>query len=266
VRVTQPDGSRPVSQAPGGANVKYDTLLFDLFGTVVHFATTVPTVAAGGERRRSTLGWLESTVAEELPGIAFPDFLAGVLGVTREIMAGRAPEYLEVSSPERFRRTLVRLGVDATLAAELAPKLSAVHMRHLASQTVLPDGHRELLASLQQRYRMGIVSNFDHGPTALAILRDHGVADAFGTITVSDGFGRRKPHPSIFLHAMESLGAVPERTLFVGDSLEDDVAGARAAGLPVVWIRGEEPGDPDPPVPCPDFVVHRLVDIEALLA
>lgn len=246
--------------------MKYDTLLFDLFGTVVHFATTVPTVAAGGERRRSTLGWLEGAVAQELPDVGFPDFLAAVLAVTREIMAGRAPEFVEVSSPERFRRALVRLGVDAVQAAGLAAKLSAVHMRHLASQTVLPDGHRELLASLQRRYRMGIVSNFDHGPTAVAILREHGVADAFGTITVSDGFGRRKPHPSIFVHAMESLGAVPGRTLFIGDSLEDDVAGAHAAGLPVVWIRGDEPGDPDPALPRPDFVVNRLPDIEALLA
>ena len=244
--------------------MSYDALLFDLFGTVVDFAPTVPTVAAGGEKRRSTLGWIEEVLAAELPEVAFPEFLAAVFAVTKEIVAGRPPEYREVPSPERFRRTLLRLGVDPARAAAAAPRLSAVHMRHLASQTVLPAGHRELLATLAQRFRIGVVSNFDHGPTALAILERHGIADVFASVTVSDPFGRRKPHPAIFAHALATLGTAPERALFIGDSLEDDVAGARAAGMPVVWIRANAAAEP--PEPRPDFTIDRLVELETLLA
>ncbi len=220
--------------------MKFDGLLFDLFGTVVHFATAVPTISAGGERRRSTLGWLREAVDEALPGIVFDDFLASVLAVTKEIVAGRSPEYIEVPSPERLRRALRRSGVGEAEAIRLGAELSAIHMRHLASQTVLPAGHAELLAALAPRYRMGIVSNFDHGPTAIEILRTHGVLGFFSTVTVSDGFGRRKPHPAIFRHALQQLGTPPEATLFVGDSWEDDVVGASAVGLPVAWIAAAE--------------------------
>ena len=245
--------------------MSYQVLLFDLFGTVVHFAASVPTIAAAGERRRSTLGWLESTVAEELPGVAFADFLAAVFAVTREIVAGRAPDHLEVSSPERFRRALDKLGVAPDEAARLGPELSAVHMKHLAAQTVLPPGHRETLESLQGRYRMGIVSNFDHGPTARAILAQHGVAEFFETIIVSDGFGRRKPHPSIFQHAVAAFAVRPQEALFIGDSLEDDVAGARAAGLAVVWIGDRSELDGRGEVARPDHCIRVFTELGELL-
>jgi HAD superfamily hydrolase (TIGR01450 family) len=40
-----------------------------------------------------------------------------------------------------------------------------------------------------------------------------------------------KPAPELFRHGLEQAGAPPERTLVIGDRLETDVAGARAAGL-----------------------------------
>lgn len=245
--------------------MKVAGLLFDLFGTVVHFASAVPTITAGGEQRRSTLGWLRDAVDEALPGIGFDDFLANVLAVSKEIVAGRSPEYIEVPSPERFRRALRRTGVGEAEAARLGVELSSIHMRHLASQTVLPEGHAELLAALAPSYRMGIVSNFDHGPTAIEILRMHGVLDFFSTVTVSDGFGRRKPHPAIFQHALRQLGTPRDATLFVGDSWEDDVVGASAVGLPVAWIAAAEVAPPGETSLEPTLRIRTLDELRAVL-
>ena len=238
-----------------------EAILFDLFGTVVHFDTSVPTVVAGGERRRTTLGWLEPTIAESLPNVRFSDFLEAIQAVTREIVADRPPEYLEVRSDERFRRALRRAGVAAAEADRTCRHLSEVHMAHIASKTVLPDGHAELLAAISRRTRIGLVSNFDHGPTARRILAMHGIDGAFASVTISDGFGRRKPHPVILLPAAASVGAQPERCWFVGDSYEDDVVGARRAGMKVAWLRG---GDPTGPL-LPDLEIESLAELERLL-
>lgn len=45
-----------------------------------------------------------------------------------------------------------------------------------------------------------------------------------------------KPHPSAFLSATTALGVEPGRCLMVGDSLENDIAGAHGAGLPAVFL------------------------------
>jgi FMN phosphatase YigB (HAD superfamily) len=43
--------------------------------------------------------------------------------------------------------------------------------------------------------------------------------------------GISKPDPAIFTLALAHLGVPPRQALFVGDSLEQDVIPARAAGL-----------------------------------
>jgi putative hydrolase of the HAD superfamily len=47
----------------------------------------------------------------------------------------------------------------------------------------------------------------------------------------SRAHGRTKPHPSIFQAALERLEVAASEAAMVGDSLEDDVEGARAVGI-----------------------------------
>jgi len=47
----------------------------------------------------------------------------------------------------------------------------------------------------------------------------------------------RKPNRLLFETAAARIGAEPDDIWFVGDSLDVDVAGARAAGMTTVWLR-----------------------------
>jgi putative hydrolase of the HAD superfamily len=49
--------------------------------------------------------------------------------------------------------------------------------------------------------------------------------------------GRFKPHPAPFREALKRLKIAPEEAIFVGDRVQDDVAGAQAAGMRAVWVR-----------------------------
>jgi HAD superfamily hydrolase (TIGR01549 family) len=239
-------------------------LLFDLFGTVVQFKPQVPTVEVAGTAWRTTMGWLRDGAERELPQISFDDLLPALMQVTEEIVRQRPPDYLEVPSRERFRRALLRLGVATGQAPNIAERLSLAHMAHLASMTVLPPEHPPLLQQLAQRYQLALVSNFDHGPTARRVLSDHGIAGFFPTTVISAEFGRRKPHPAIFEAALQGIGARANEALFIGDSVGDDVLGAHAAGVPVVWLNAK--GAPLPAgTPPPQHVITQLTALPAVL-
>jgi putative hydrolase of the HAD superfamily len=52
----------------------------------------------------------------------------------------------------------------------------------------------------------------------------------------SKAHGRTKPHPSIFVAALQTLGASPAGSVMVGDSYEDDIQGARALGMRAILL------------------------------
>ncbi len=240
-------------------------ILFDLFGTVVQFAPKVPAEQGATPHWRAAMQWLEETASRELPEIAFNDLLATLLQVSEEIVRQRPPEYREVPSRERFRRALMRLDVDMARAPAIAECLSLAHMSYLASATAVPSDHTALLQQLSAGYRLGLISNFDHGATAKKILADHNLAGFFDVILISDDFGRRKPHRAIFDAALDALGVAPADALFVGDSIEDDIVGAHGLGLPVVWLNAK--GKPLPAgVAAPKHVIGKLGELAAVLA
>jgi HAD superfamily hydrolase (TIGR01549 family) len=108
--------------------------------------------------------------------------------------------------------------------------------------------------------RVGIVSNgpsdVQHDKIALLQL---GCEVDFAII--SGDVGCEKPHPGIFGAALIAGGSQPDQTLFVGDSEEFDMVGAKNAGLTPLWINRtgrpwQLPGAPPP---------HTISDLSSVL-
>jgi putative hydrolase of the HAD superfamily len=99
---------------------------------------------------------------------------------------------------------------------------------------VIP-GTKEMLATLQGRYRVGLLSNFTHPPAATKIISDLGLEPFFEVILISGDLGYRKPHSSVFLELADQLGVQKDQIAFVGDDPEADVSGAMQAGLQPIW-------------------------------
>ncbi|PEI56498.1 HAD family hydrolase [Priestia aryabhattai] len=59
----------------------------------------------------------------------------------------------------------------------------------------------------------------------------------FDTILVSEQEGIKKPHKDIFLRALKALDVSAEESVYVGDHPENDVLGARGAGMHAVWQK-----------------------------
>ena len=86
----------------------------------------------------------------------------------------------------------------------------------------------------------------------------------FGVVVSSEGARCYKPDAAIFHQALELLGRSAENALYVGDSQEDDIVGAKRAGLRVAWLnrRGERRRDG---IPEPDYEISSLEELVGIL-
>jgi putative hydrolase of the HAD superfamily len=82
--------------------------------------------------------------------------------------------------------------------------------------------------------RLAVVSNWD--VSLHDVLERTGVRPLVDAVVVSAELGVAKPDPAIFHAALQRLGASADGAVHVGDSLEHDVAGARAAGIDAVLV------------------------------
>jgi FMN phosphatase YigB (HAD superfamily) len=110
---------------------------------------------------------------------------------------------------------------------------------------------------------IGIVTN---GPTEVqrAKLELLEVDRLVDFVLVSEEFGVAKPDPEIFREALRLAGVKPEEAIFVGDSVEFDMAGAWAADIPTVWVnRDERPWTESGPPPTRQ--IRSLAELPQLL-
>jgi HAD superfamily hydrolase (TIGR01549 family) len=85
------------------------------------------------------------------------------------------------------------------------------------------------------------VSNWD--VSLPQVLADAGLGGLLDGVVTSAGARARKPDPAIFRAALELAGCGPDEALHVGDTPEEDVAGARAASVPVLLLDRFGGGD-----------------------
>jgi len=127
---------------------------------------------------------------------------------------------------------LRRCGVtDTVLAAELG---LAFERARLSTEPLDPDAEA-VLDELRVGHRLALVTN---GAPAIqrAKLALTDLGRRFDAIVVSGEVGAGKPDPAPLLAALDALEVGAEEAVMVGDSLERDVAAARAAGVYAVWL------------------------------
>ena len=152
-----------------------------------------------------------------------------------------------------FTERIVRgMGGDVLGARACAVEMVRAWERH-ENFTLYDDAPPVLEVLRRHRIKIGLVSNGQRDLEEFVVHHALDVDVAVG----SAAFGRTKPHPSIFLAALERLGVEPADAAMVGDSPEDDIEGARRVGIRAVLLDREDryPDQPD-----------RIRDLRALPA
>jgi putative hydrolase of the HAD superfamily len=153
-----------------------------------------------------------------------------------------------------FTERIIRgMGGDADSAYDCAVEMTRA-WEHAEHFELFDDALPVLGVLREQGLRLGLVSNTGRNLDEFVAHHRLDVDAALG----SGVFGRTKPHPTIFQAVLERLEVEPAAAAMVGDSPEDDVQGARAAGIERAFLLDREDRYPE--------LGDRLPDLFALPA
>jgi FMN hydrolase / 5-amino-6-(5-phospho-D-ribitylamino)uracil phosphatase len=178
------------------------------------------------------------------------------------VLVRRALEPLnEPRSAVGVRGVITELGL-----LEAAAGIEALEaVRNYYEPLCLFDGVRETLAELEKSYELGVITNWESEDEQRRKVEHLGLDARFPYFIVSASAGFEKPDPRIFAHACSLAGVEPRDAVFVGDRLEVDVAGAKAAGMRALWFN-HWGGSLDGALPAPDAVIERFAELPRVLA
>ena len=113
------------------------------------------------------------------------------------------------------------------------------------------DQNRQWLATLRDRYRLGVISN-NFGNTR-GWCDEYHLSPLLDIVVDSAVVGVLKPEAGIFHTALSGLRVSPTEAIYAGDTYSDDVVGAKGVGMWTAWLVGKEDKE------CPDA---SLVDVQ----
>ena len=163
----------------------------------------------------------------------------------------------------RIENTMKDLGIPFTREqAELFQKRYKENQSHLHVSGVMTQLLDECEAA---GVKMGVITN---GPFSHQVQKFHTLGlDKWFTedqLIVSAGVGVAKPDVKIFRMAEEKWGMKPENTFMIGDSLENDIAGAKNAGWRTIWMNHHRYTVPEG-MEKPDYIAYTEEELRKLI-
>jgi len=179
-----------------------------------------------------------------------------------ELYAKADPNLEEPHFNVRIALTLKMLGYNYDASSPLVVSASAEFCQEFMKFVYLDKNAMPLLHSLRGRYKLGIVSNYAIPECADELLKTHGLDGLFDIVVVSGAVNKRKPSPEIFNKTLNALGVSAAETVFVGDTMDADVEGAKAVGMKAVYVKRREEKQVDV---LPDGTIKSLTELTSLL-
>jgi putative hydrolase of the HAD superfamily len=220
-------------------------VLLDVLGTLLRMESPGPRLRAELARRTGV------DVGEAAAEAAFR---AEIEYYLEHQLEGRDPESLD-----ELRDRCAEVVRSATGFERM--ELAAVREAMLAALRFepWPDAPRALRALRQAGLRRVAASNWDC--SLPHFLQRAGLSPLLDGAVASAVVGAAKPDPRLFQAALERAGCGPDEAVHVGDSLDNDVVGARRAGIRAVLLVRS--GAADAPAGLP--AIRTLEELPALV-
>lgn len=133
----------------------------------------------------------------------------------------------------RFRRVFAALGVDEPGCCD---ELNERYLAICPRKGYLIDGATELLGYLAPRYPLHVITN-GFNEVQHTKLSTSGLLPYFQQIITAQRAGIGKPATEIYAYALRAADCSGTQCLMIGDNWENDVIGARQAGLAAIWYN-----------------------------
>jgi putative hydrolase of the HAD superfamily len=210
-----------------GGEVRGQAVLLDAMGTLLRLEDPAPRLR----------GALRARLGVDVGAAAASAAIRAEIAYYRaHLHMGRDAESLaalRASCADAMRRALPPPAAGAPGAELTAALLDAIAF------SAYDDAAPALRALRAAGCALVVVSNWDC--SLRERLEETGLAPLVDAVVTSAELGAAKPERAIFEHALALAGAGPGRAWHAGDSVREDVEGARAAGIRAVLVARAEP-------------------------
>jgi putative hydrolase of the HAD superfamily len=188
---------------------------------------------------------------------SFDDFFEQYMPINtrlwHEYQQGRIPK--KDVKVGRFYQTFLKAGFDDMSVAET---IAEDFVSDNSLQTQVIPHTMELLEYLKKKnYRLYIITNGFREAQHLKMEKS-GLTTFFEKTFISEDIGASKPHRKFFEYAIKSANARKAESLVIGDSLENDIKGARDFGVDQVYFNPEK-------IPHEEKVFREIASLEELI-
>lgn len=197
------------------------------------------------------LGWFE----QHAPGVVTASDAAARMELRDSVIASHPELACDVTALRRriIASLLTASGYDETLVdPAFATFLEA------RSRVTLYEGVVDLLTALPRHYRVAAITNGN------ADLAQIGIAGHFEVVLAASLENTPKPAPDMFRKCIDKFRVEPHELLHIGDNVDTDVGGARAAGARAVWFNRNRAIWPST-LPAVEFEVRSIAELSRLL-
>ena len=188
-----------------------DAVVFDLDGTLTSFSLRILDAKREFVKRIRGMGMDLGVLDEHKPAEIIITYLERFHGIPREYSRRILDECIEPYELEAAERARLR-----------------------------DDGRMVLERLRGAGYRLGLASNNSRRCVEMILAR-LGIRGFFDAIISRDDVVRMKPHEEIIVKAIKHLNTLPWRTVYVGDSAVDVIAGRRARAYVIGITGGADP-------------------------
>ena len=250
--------SEPRSPLPGGP---IRAVVFDAYATLFRFTETehrllLASILAEQGLEADLDGFVESVRKSFLRVGPWAEHARDDGSIDRaQTVAGPLPPW--ISTWEIWRRQFAHAFGEHDLAGDAVVAADRLR-RHLAEADPYPDAHDAVEAIAARGLLVGLLSNADDDFLQSAITR---ARLRFSAIASSESLRAYKPHRVVFEAICQRLHLHPAEVLYVGDSPQADIHGAKHAGLRAAWIRRGDVGEYPEDVPRADVEIGSLREV-----
>lgn len=232
-------------------------ILFDLFDTLL-------LVRAGVNLGESCLKNVYGFLSANGMHVSYENFRRAYSEVRSRLYERISVNLEEPHYSVRISEVLRRLGYNCDLKGPLVRGAVNTYSEEFVRHIYPNEEARRVLSRLHGcGYKIGVISNFSIPECARNLIEKYGLREFLDAIVISAEINRRKPSPEIFNFTLNLLGVGVSESIFVGDTPDVDIRGAKNIGMRTVLIERKNSSISEEDKP--DFTIKRLSELLDLL-
>jgi putative hydrolase of the HAD superfamily len=236
--------------------MKIEAVLFDMFDTLMMIERDH---AFYSPSLKKTYDYLKGKGIE----VTFTEFQEAYVEARDALYAKADPNMEEPHFNLRISKALRNLGYDYPAASDIVTGATNAFCETFMQFVSADNSALESLRILHGKYKLGIVSNFAIPECVFKLLKRHDIEALFDVVVVSGAVNKRKPSPDIFKKALDLLKVSADNAVFVGDTIDADIQGAKGAGMKTIYI--ERRTQPTSEESKPDHCIKTMSDLPFVL-